>query len=83
MTAADASVEAVATTATLLIALDFDGTLSPLVDEPMSARMTPDARAVLESSRGGLRRRPWPSSPAARSPISASSRSTTTPLRGG
>ncbi|MDU0368285.1 trehalose-phosphatase [Microbacterium sp. KSW4-17] len=52
MTAADASVEAVATTATLLIALDFDGTLSPLVDEPMSARMTPDARAVLEELAG-------------------------------
>lgn len=48
MTAADAAVEAVATTATLLIALDFDGTLSPLVDEPMSARMTPGARAALE-----------------------------------
>nr|WP_166319752.1 trehalose-phosphatase [Microbacterium excoecariae] len=31
----------------LLVALDFDGTLSPLVDEPMSARATPDAaRAV-------------------------------------
>lgn len=50
MTAADATIEALATTDTLLIALDFDGTLSPLVDEPMTARMTPDARAVL----GGL-----------------------------
>ncbi|MTE24766.1 trehalose-phosphatase [Microbacterium sp. ZXX196] len=31
----------------LLVALDFDGTLAPLVDEPMSARATPDAaRAV-------------------------------------
>ncbi len=47
MTAADASVEGVATTDTLLLALDFDGTLSPLVDEPLSARMTPGARAAL------------------------------------
>ena len=48
MTAADATIEALATTGTLLVALDFDGTLSPLVDEPMSARMTPGARAVLD-----------------------------------
>ncbi|KTS11576.1 trehalose-phosphatase [Microbacterium testaceum] len=47
MTAADATIEAVATTDRLLIAVDFDGTLSPLVDEPMSARMTPGARVVL------------------------------------
>lgn len=49
MTAADAAIEAVATTDTLLIALDFDGTLSPLVDEPMSARMTPGARAAVDA----------------------------------
>lgn len=48
MTAADAAIEAVATTDRLLIAVDFDGTLSPLVDEPMSARMTAGARAVLD-----------------------------------
>ncbi|MDQ1083929.1 MULTISPECIES: trehalose-phosphatase [Microbacterium] len=48
MTAADAAVEAVATTDTLLVALDFDGTLSPLVDQPMSARMTADARTVVD-----------------------------------
>jgi len=48
VTAADATIEAVATTDRLLIALDFDGTLSPLVDEPMTARMTPGARAALE-----------------------------------
>ncbi|MCJ1706750.1 trehalose-phosphatase [Microbacterium sp. VKM Ac-2923] len=48
MTAADAAVEAAATTDTLLVALDFDGTLSPLVDQPMSARMTPAARAVID-----------------------------------
>jgi trehalose 6-phosphate phosphatase len=49
VTAADAAVEAVATTDTLLVALDFDGTLSPLVDEPMSARMTPGARAAIDA----------------------------------
>ena len=49
MTAADAALEAVATTHTLLIALDFDGTLSPLVDEPMSARMTPGARSAVDT----------------------------------
>lgn len=48
MTAADAAIETVATTDRLLVALDFDGTLSPLVDEPMTARMTPAARAVLD-----------------------------------
>ncbi|GLJ79034.1 trehalose-phosphatase [Microbacterium imperiale] len=31
----------------LLVALDFDGTLAPLVDEPMSARMLPEARDAL------------------------------------
>ncbi len=31
----------------LLIALDFDGTLAPLVDEPMTARMLPAARSAL------------------------------------
>ena len=48
MTAADAAIEAVATTDSLLIAVDFDGTLSPLVDDPMAARMTTGARAVLD-----------------------------------
>lgn len=33
---------------TLLIALDFDGTLAPLVDEPMQARMLPAAREALD-----------------------------------
>lgn len=36
-----------AATPRLLVALDFDGTLAPLVDEPMSARMTPDAAAAV------------------------------------
>ena len=34
--------------ATILLALDFDGTLSPLVDNPDDARMTPEARGALE-----------------------------------
>lgn len=38
-----------ARTPRLLVALDFDGTLSPLVDEPMSARMIPDARRALDA----------------------------------
>ena len=33
----------------LLVALDFDGTLSPLADEPMEARMLPAARAALDA----------------------------------
>ncbi len=37
------SLDELALTPRLLVALDFDGTLSPLVDEPMSARMTPEA----------------------------------------
>lgn len=38
-----------AATPRLLVALDFDGTLSPLVPDAMSARMTPAARAAVES----------------------------------
>ncbi len=33
----------------LLVALDFDGTLSPLEDEPMDARMLPAARRAVEA----------------------------------
>ncbi|MBP2435884.1 trehalose-phosphatase [Microbacterium amylolyticum] len=33
----------------LLVALDFDGTLSPLVDEPMTARATPEAKAAVQA----------------------------------
>lgn len=36
-----------AATDVLLVALDFDGTLAPLVDEPMSARMTAAAREAV------------------------------------
>jgi len=38
----------VAGTPTLLVALDFDGTLSLLQDEPMDARMLPEARGALD-----------------------------------
>jgi trehalose 6-phosphate phosphatase len=41
------AVEEVARTPRLLVALDFDGTLSPLVDEPMTARAAPEAKAAL------------------------------------
>ena len=36
-----AAIDAIAATPTLLVALDFDGTLSPLHDVPMDARATP------------------------------------------
>lgn len=39
---------AIAATPTLLVALDFDGTLSLLQDDPMKARMIPEARAAVE-----------------------------------
>jgi trehalose 6-phosphate phosphatase len=34
---------------TLLVALDFDGTLSPHVVDPMTARMLPEAQAAIEA----------------------------------
>ena len=37
------TLEDLARTSRLLVALDFDGTLAPLVDEPMTARMAPEA----------------------------------------
>lgn len=45
----DEAVATLAATEHLLVALDFDGTLSPLVDAPMDARMLPAARAALEA----------------------------------
>jgi trehalose-phosphatase len=33
----------------ILVALDFDGTLAPLVDDPMDSRMIPQARSALEA----------------------------------
>ncbi|SBS70492.1 trehalose-phosphatase [uncultured Microbacterium sp.] len=44
----DADLAALARTATLLVALDFDGTLAPLQDEPMRSRMLPEARTALD-----------------------------------
>ena len=44
-----ASLQRIATTPRLLIASDFDGTLSPLVDVSMSARMLPAARAAIDA----------------------------------
>ncbi len=44
----DESVTALAETPRLVVALDFDGTASPLVDEPMSARVLPEVRAQLD-----------------------------------
>ena len=43
------AVSTLAATERLLVALDFDGTLSPLIDAPMDARMLPAARAALEA----------------------------------
>lgn len=34
--------------AAVLVALDFDGTLAPLVDDPAASRMTPAARAAVD-----------------------------------
>ena len=45
----DEAIVTLAATEHLLVALDFDGTLSPLVDAPMDARMLPAARAALEA----------------------------------
>lgn len=41
--------DALARTDRLLVALDFDGTLSPLVREPMTARMLPAARKAIDA----------------------------------
>lgn len=43
-TASDPDLSALAGTARLLVALDFDGTAAPLVDEPMAARALPSVR---------------------------------------
>ena len=43
-----AAVQQLAAARRLLVAVDFDGTLSPLEDEPMQARMLPAARAAVE-----------------------------------
>ncbi|MFT4297494.1 MAG: trehalose-phosphatase [Micropruina sp.] len=43
----EAAVQRLADTERLLVALDVDGTLAPLSDEPMSVRMLPAARAAV------------------------------------
>jgi trehalose 6-phosphate phosphatase len=47
--AARAAVDRVAATRTLLVALDFDGTLAPTVDDPDTAAVLPGSRAAIES----------------------------------
>ncbi|MEV4688652.1 trehalose-phosphatase [Microbacterium sp. LWH3-1.2] len=49
MTAADDAIARLAAADRLLVALDFDGTLSPLEDEPMDARMLPAARDAVDA----------------------------------
>jgi trehalose 6-phosphate phosphatase len=44
----DAALTAIAGTPRLVIALDFDGTASPLVAEPMAARALPEVKAQLD-----------------------------------
>lgn len=46
--AADDALTAIASTPRLVVALDFDGTASPLVAEPMAARALPEVKAQLE-----------------------------------
>lgn len=43
------AIERIAASGRLLVALDFDGTVSPLHDEPMEARMLPAARTAVEA----------------------------------
>lgn len=45
----DDALERIAATPRLLVALDLDGTLAPLRDDPMTARITPDARAAVQA----------------------------------
>lgn len=46
---AEQALAGLARTPRLLVALDFDGTLAPLVDEPMTARMVPEARTAVDA----------------------------------
>lgn len=43
------ALQALAATPRLLVALDFDGTLSPLIEEPMKARMLDAAREAVDA----------------------------------
>jgi len=47
----EAALDRVAAAPRLLVALDFDGTLAPEVDDPLSARALPEAAAALEALR--------------------------------
>ncbi|MBD3941623.1 trehalose-phosphatase [Microbacterium sp. NEAU-LLC] len=49
MTAPEDAIGRLAASDRLLVALDFDGTLSPLEDEPMDARMLPAARVAVDA----------------------------------
>lgn len=49
MTAGATAIDPLVTARRLLVALDFDGTLSPLHDEPMKARMLPAARDAVRA----------------------------------
>jgi len=49
VSAADEAIARLAASSRLLVALDFDGTLSPLEDEPMDARMLPAARVAIDA----------------------------------
>ena len=48
MSGLDERIRRVAAAPRLLVALDFDGTVSPLVAEPMRARATPEAARIIE-----------------------------------
>ena len=50
--ALDGALDALAATPVLLVALDFDGTLAPTVDDPDAARAIPEARAAVVALAG-------------------------------
>ena len=45
----ESAIARIAATDRLLVAVDFDGTLSPLQNEPMAARMAPEARVAIDA----------------------------------
>lgn len=45
----EAAIAKIAASERLLVAVDFDGTLSPLQNEPMAARMSPQARDAVDA----------------------------------
>ena len=49
MTTVGEALARLARTDTLLVALDFDGTLAPLVDDPAQARALPEARRAIQA----------------------------------